>query len=721
MCKYTEFEYRGTLKIEYSRVGTKQCESNSKTLMKRPKRDFFANFKKKSMRIPTFLFLFFCYWGWAQDPARELPEIVITATRLSDSTASAPLSVIVVEPRDLARTGYADISPAVNAVPGVLMQSGSLNTSRISVRGIGARTPFGTNRIRAFYGPIPLTSGDGETTIEDLDIESLGQIEFVRGPRANVYGAGLGGAILISPAIPGNAVRSEVSTTHGSYGLQKGTYAVSARNIGISYHHLSSDGWRQNSGYRREGTTITTQLAAGKNGRILALGNFTSVKAFIPSSLNAQTFDNDPRSAAPTWLAAKGFEQYRSWMAGAAYQRDSGKIRPALSVFVSGKNAYEPRPFDILDQQSIAWGARGEIQSKLGDNKHDWRVRIGAEYFGDRLDQVNFENLYAQNNGNGSLQGSEIASSVQARSMINGFAQATATFGSWNLQAGFNVNASRFVNVSDNARINFSPVWSPEAALSRKISPGMVYVSVGKGFSMPSVQESLDAARNFNKILVPETGINYEAGTKLNLFGRRLRIETAFFWMDVRNLLVARRIADDQYVGINAGRTSHRGLEFFTQYEPHPAGHIQFSAFVSGSAGRFEFSEFVDQKVDYSGNRLTGVPSSKFAAGLNVNHLSGLYAAADVLYVDRVPANDANTVYADSYRTFHARLGWSKSIFEGLTFDFAAGMSNLGNEKYAAMVQVNALAAPGQQPRYFYPGMPAQIYTHLRIVYLISK
>jgi iron complex outermembrane receptor protein len=60
----------------------------------------------------------------------------------------------------------------LNKIPGINMQL--LNTNRISIRGIGARSQYGTSRIKAYFQNIPLTSGEGDTTIEDIDMETIG-------------------------------------------------------------------------------------------------------------------------------------------------------------------------------------------------------------------------------------------------------------------------------------------------------------------------------------------------------------------------------------------------------------------------------------------------------------------------------------------------------------------------------------------------------------------
>ncbi|HEY0045957.1 MAG TPA: TonB-dependent receptor plug domain-containing protein, partial [Flavobacterium sp.] len=129
----------------------------------------------------------------------HLREVFIGGFHINDSLLNAPASIAILSSADLQGNNLVDISQVINSVPGIYMQTGALNTNRISIRGIGARTPYGTNKIRAFFGSIPLTSGDSETTIEDLNIETIAQAEIIKGPLSSLYGAGLGGAILLSP------------------------------------------------------------------------------------------------------------------------------------------------------------------------------------------------------------------------------------------------------------------------------------------------------------------------------------------------------------------------------------------------------------------------------------------------------------------------------------------------------------------------------------------
>jgi iron complex outermembrane receptor protein len=71
---------------------------------------------------------------------------------------------------------------------------------------------------------------------------------------------------------------------------------------------------------------------------------------------------------------------------------------------------------------------------------------------------------------------------------------------------------------------------------------------VSKGFLL---NRALTPAGQINTDLQPEIGWNYDSGERgLN---NKLYTEISFS-TQISNLLVARRTADDQYIGINAGK-----------------------------------------------------------------------------------------------------------------------------------------------------------------------
>ena len=84
---------------------------------------------------------------------------------------------------------------------------------------------------------------------------------------------------------------------------------------------------------------------------------------------------------------------------------------------------------------------------------------------------------------------------------------------------------------------------------------------------MPSPEETLLPEGEINRDLQPEQGMQYETGVRLNLFEGITRLEATRYRIDLRNLLVTKRITEDIFTGINAGRTRHSGLELMLQQQ----------------------------------------------------------------------------------------------------------------------------------------------------------
>ena len=59
----------------------------------------------------------------------------------------------------------------------------------------------------------------------------------------------------------------------------------------------------------------------------------------------------------------------------------------------------------------------------------------------------------------------------------------------------------------------------------------------------------------------PEQGMQYETGTRVNLFGNAVEAEVSVYWIELNNLLVTKRITEDIFTGMNAGKTRHQGLK----------------------------------------------------------------------------------------------------------------------------------------------------------------
>jgi len=605
------------------------------------------------------------------------------------------------------------------------MQSGTLSTNRISIRGIGSRSLFTTAKIRAYLDEIPLTSGVGETSLEDIDLSILQEVEIFKGPTASVYGAGLGGLIHMKSKAPLNLPRggtSQVQFQVGSFGLFRNVTTLSLNGnkarLDLNYNKTHSDGWRDNNEYDREGFTALGKVNVIKNGITTLLANYTRVKGFIPSSLSRTDFKNNPRKAATIWANIRGFEEYDKVLAGLSHQQSFSKsFSNITSVFTTWRNAYEPRPFGILEENSVAVGGRTRLDyAPITNRRNSQRYSIGGEVFSENYDWQNYR-IRPDATKDTLLQDNQ-----ERRFYYNLFAEAEWRMSKWTLNAGVNVNETNY-KLKDNflrdgddfsGAYSFKTIVSPRIGVVYRIKPEInLYGTVSHGFSPPTLEETLTPQGSINPDIQPEQGWNVEMGSRGFSIWGQFSYEITFYMMQIRDLLVARRTDIGTFVGVNAGKTVHHGMEVYVHYDIFKNRLLQ--VFVGYTLSDYTFADFVDGEKDYSGNRLTGTSPHVVSAGLDINEpKTGLYGNITFQFTDAIPVNDANSIYSGAYKLFTGKIGWRRNLGSKWNADLYVGLNNGLNEKYASMLQINAL---GPAFRYYYPGLPRNFYSGMCVKY----
>ncbi len=131
--------------------------------------------------------------------------VIATPVTVHASSMVVPFTIATINQADINQLTAPTIEPLLNATPGLWMQSGALNTNRISIRGVGYREPFATTGIKIYLDEIPLTNGVGESSIEDIHPHILSGIDIWRGPSSALWGSGLGGMIHLKSQVPNDA------------------------------------------------------------------------------------------------------------------------------------------------------------------------------------------------------------------------------------------------------------------------------------------------------------------------------------------------------------------------------------------------------------------------------------------------------------------------------------------------------------------------------------
>ncbi len=626
-----------------------------------------------------------------------------------------------------------DLASSINQISGVYMLSGALNTNRVTIRGVGARTPFGTDKLRLYFNDIPVTNGTGFSTLEAYDLESLEAIEIIKGPKGTDFGANLGGAMLLKTREEtATGTRLANSFTVGSYGLVKNNlrfnHAGKTFYLGVQYGTMDIDGYRENSAFNRNGLLLNADYTLKGDHVVSLLVNQISYNAQIASSLSKSAYEANPRQAAFTWKAAKGYEDNRSTLLGLSYTHHLGTSLTATgSMFYTYLDHYEPRPFNILDEFTNGYGFRGRLSGQFNYGGREAEFTFGGELYKDEYNWGTFENLYEQTNGQGSLAGERLSANKEYRRQFNGFGTLTMPFTNrLNAQFGLGINKTHYDfrdmfttgATNKNARRNFDPIVLPSLGVEYSLGGGSrVYANISRGFSNPNLEETLTPTGVINPDIAQETGTSYEVGSKLLWPEIHLWMDITVYRMDIKNLLVSQRVGQDQYIGKNAGQTRHQGVEFQLDHYVNITSNFRLSPFVGYTYSDHSFVSFVDGDADYSGNPLTGVPGHRLQMGVRLDYGKSFYWSNTYQYVGGIPLTDANTLQSEAFGLLNSRLGYTYKVSERVSAGIDLGANNIFNVLYAQSVLINAVGFGGAEPRYYYPGNNRNFYGGLQVQY----
>ncbi|MHC1777806.1 MAG: TonB-dependent receptor [Lentimicrobium sp.] len=643
------------------------------------------------------------------DSTIHLGQITIEGYRLSSHLRTFPGNLSVLKGEGLALSDGTNLATTLNTIPGVSMQSGTYATNRIVIRGMGSRTPYNTNRIRSYLNDIPLTSSDGVSAPEEIDPQSLGRIEVIRGPSSALYGSGLGGSInLFTPEKMQN--EGLLSLNYGSFNTLRtnffGTINTANTSMWGSLSHLQSAGYRANNEYRRTSFMSAVKWKQPKWSLKSTL-MLTGVDGEIPSSLGITQFENDPEAAAPAWEAIGGYKKYSKALAGITLTNIlSSKLTNKLTVHGKWSDSFEKRPFNNLSDQTMSTGIRNKLS--YFRPKTDWLLGIDwiAEQYKWKLDKN--EVLLNENRENRNQFSVFGILNYRPSARLSLSVAGTLNHISYKLTDLYAENGDQ------SGKRDFPLIVSPRIGLNYAASEQLaVYASVGHGFSMPSPEETLLPAGDVNPGIKPEQGMQYETGARFDFFGKAIEAEVTVYWIELNNLLVTKRITEDIFTGMNAGKTRHQGFELLLRnrifdFTGFPG---KLKSTFSYTFSRNRFVDFTDDGNTYDGNDLPGIPDQYAQLQFSWNPFKKLEVFTHLQYTGDQYLNDANTLKYEDYFLVNLKIATHIQLKKAGTLQISAGIDNLTNTHYASMLVVNALGFGGSEPRYYYPGLPRHIYT----------
>ncbi|WP_083536366.1 TonB-dependent receptor [Steroidobacter denitrificans] len=677
------------------------------------------------------------------DAARRnvLDTVIVSASRERELLSETPASIGVIGEAAVRRAGATHPQQILSQVPGVAVSvtNGEGHTTAI-------RQPFTTSPLYLFLEdglPIRATGFFNHNALYELDLPMAGGIEVTRGPGSALYGSdAVGGIVNMLTRAPAPMAGLGGSLDAGSHGwrrlmLEADTGEGAWGSLRGGANLTRSDGWRHYTGYERKSVDLRWDLTtrSGVHLKTLLAAGHIDQDTGANSPLIYNDYRNDPtRNNFP--IAYRKVEALRLSM---AIEKELGNgllsITPyvrdnRMELLASFSLSYDPTLYETANRSygalfkwrqdfpafmrarliggldvDISPGERKEnrldvIATGSGASRVFSDYRVGARIYDY---DVTFR-AYSPY-----LQG-EISPLERLRVTL-GIRYDALSYDLDNKLAGTSVQgaATSFYGQTPDTTVDYDHV-SPKIGATYALSDRMsIYASYNTGFRVPSESQlfrpsvaanAADAAARalLAMNLKPITATQFEIGWR-GKFDRWSLDLTAFDLVKRDDLVSQRDIATNLTTNVNAGKTSHRGLEAGMGVELSPSVRLDSAL----SYARHEYRNWVTAAADFSGNDIEAAPRVLGNTRLSWNSAAGVDMQLEWIHVDDYWLEASNASSFPKYGghdLFNVRAHWQATPSVALF----GRIYNIADTRYADSAQISSgtpVYSPGLPRTYF--------------------
>ncbi|GAA4754615.1 TonB-dependent receptor [Flavisolibacter ginsenosidimutans] len=698
-----------------------------------------------------------------QPTAQTLDRVEITATsNQNKALLYQPNSITKLSPVELKRSTGLFLDDAIlQNVPGVTMSRRSVSGGQqFNIRGYGngsrgtrgISSNFDGQGYKVYLNGIPVTDAEGITTLDDIDFGSIGNVEVVKGPSGTLYGLAIAGVVNL------HTIRPEKGKTYvsqealvGNYNLQRYTtqFATAGErsSLLLNYGNQKTEGYTIHDNSRKSFVNAVAEFTPNAKQTINTYFGYSNSYDQRSGELTIQQWDANDFSGNPEYIKRNAHSNVYTFRAGAEHTYQfNNNLSNTTSIFGTSFTSNVSSAGGWTDKLALNIGLRSTFDTKFA-------VGNGATLSGTTGVETQRQN--AQTIGYGMIDplgathvwrygdpyfiiGSTAAGANGTTSNVYSITATSSLFTEWTLAlpSDFSITAGlgwSNMKVALDDRIysaatpnkpthydtTYYPGLSPRVALNKVFSKEFsVYASYNRAykapvssfFYIPYAATASSETGVVNSHLKPETGDQFEIGTKGSLLKGKLNYQLALFEaifsdkFSNKNVVNAAGTATLYSYVFNGGKQTHKGIEALlksTVYQSStgfvsaimPFANVTYSDFKYDD---YPFSTTLSTVVNYKGNRVAGVSKWVTSAGFDFTTKPGLYGNLAYTYRDPFPLTSdglANGVpyHVTSYSLLNAKLGYRHSLSRHFDLDASFGVNNIAGIKYPIMVFVNQI------------------------------
>lgn len=651
--------------------------------------------------------------------AQEVSKDTITSYQLETAKVSGyfteqpllttPGSVSIVGQKAILSQNGATLLPSLNTVPGLRMEERSPGSYRLALRGSLIRSPFGIRNVKIYVDEFPITDAGGNTYLNLIDPASISQIEVLKGPDGSIFGPNSGGVLMIKPNGFQHSPLSKTSLNlaGGSFGFAQQQLSILQQinqkyQFSLDQSFTRSDGYRENSALNKKTIQTAHLWNYHRQASLKVFALYSDLNYQTPGGLTLEQYQENPRMARPATPATPSAKQQKAaidnktFFGGISHKINiSNKLSNTTTIFGSSSKIENPfiSNYEYRDEQNLGYRSYFSYESQ---DQLNWQLQIGTEGQKGWYDIANYDN---KNGVSTDPQAEDKLENWQNFYFVRGkiiLAEKLTVEGA----LGLNHNQIAYRQVypqtsQQKERISFGTTWMPKFAASYLLTPKLaIRGSISSGFSAPTIAEVRSSDNIINTALKPESGYNKEIGLRWEWMNRRFITDISYYQYKMNNAIIRQLNANAVEYYQNAGKVNQSGIESSIMgYIIKPSSEKLVQALYINSSVTYNHYRFKDYEIgnnNYDDNNLTAVPDWIIVHALNLDfaHQLGLHVQHN--YTSKIPLNDANTAFADSYHLVQAKIQWGFKFSTKFMANVYLGVDNLLNEKYSLGNDINA-------------------------------
>ncbi len=684
------------------------------------------SFYKKITLVLLFLGQFLYSQNKIEDDSiHSMEDVIVTANRGASKRSEIPVSVSKLSAKTISETKPTSIYEVINKTPGVLMVSLGNEQHAMAIRQPQTYTSYFLYLEDGL--PIRPLGVFNHNALLEINQFSLNTIEIVKGPVSSIYGPeAVGGTINFITQSPPIDPGFKIGVQSDQFGYRRLQVAGGATvgKFGFYLTGLASEqknSWLAASDYDKNNINLRLDYAITENTKLIGTFMQGSYYSQTSGNINEQTF-RSRNYTSTTDFTYRSSDALRTRLT--LEQKWNNNSESFVTIFHRdnklGQNpAYGIRWNPTATPTNDPNFAKGEINSNdfksygiLGQHSQKINFLQSNLIIGGLFDRSpnnyfsNQINLNANlNSGGQTVNNYQIIGETGVKlANYNAIIKNLAGY----IQYSFNVIeklkftlGTRFdqmdlsytnnVGITASGEKKYSQLTSKIGLnfnLNRNIG---FYSNYAQGFAPPGLTAIFRKKPNTGTATVPAEFYynlepakfnNYEVGGFLNLTKNKLSFDYAVYYLQGRNEILSIRQVDGSTDYQSAGETSHKGIEFGTNYKPSQELNIRIG-------GTYALHEFIDFKVSDKPTdplqRLDGFQMPQAPNWVGNSELSyypkwlpNFRASIEWQYVSSYFQDQINTVKYEGYDFFNARIGYT---YKGI--EFYSNIMNLTDKLYA--------------------------------------